>query len=334
MFGQANQLPKFEELYQLLRTNSGSLSDSELNQAAVKGLLDELQAQVVLVTNAAPDNADTTNALIQASVFNESFAYFRVGKIEGAFDKTLKEDYQKLVSTNKLKGAVLDLRYANGTDYSAAAKAADLFIKTEQPLLHWGEKSANATAKTDAIALPVAVLVNHQTAGAAEALAGILRETQVGLVIGANTAGQASVFKEFELANGHRLKIATAPVKLGDGEEIPKDGLKPDIQVSVSAEDEKAFYDDPYRALPKPASLTGSDTNNLAGNSDTNRPRRRLNEAELVRMQREGVSFDPEISSRPERKPEPSKPMVTDPALVRALDVLKGLSIVQQSRRL
>jgi hypothetical protein len=70
---------------------------------------------------------------------------------------------------------------------------------------------------------------------------------------------------------------------------------------------------------------------NLAGASGTNRPpRRRINEAELVRAQREGR--EPGDETNRTARPEPPRPVVTDPALVRALDLLKGLALVQQFR--
>ena len=60
----------------------------------------------------------------------------------------------------------------------------------------------------------------------------------------------------------------------------------------------------------------------------TNRAARRtrFNEAELVREHREGIS-EADVTSLREREPE--KPLVNDPALVRALDLLKGLALVR-----
>jgi C-terminal processing protease CtpA/Prc len=330
-----NQLPKFDELYQLLRTNGSGLTETELNRAAVQGLLQQLQSQVVLATNST-SSAANSNLLSKVSVLENSFAYFRIGKIESGLNESFKTAYQKLISSNKLKGLVLDLRYANGTDYEASAKTTDLFIKNQQPLLRWGESSANATTKTNAVGVPVAILINHQTSGAAEALAGMLREAQIGLVIGTNSAGQASVFKEFTLSNGQRLKIASAPVKLGNGKEIPSDGLKPDIEIALSVEDEKAFYDNSYRTFPR--QISSGNTNNLAEGSDTNRPRHRLNEAELVRLQREGTPLDQEFSAKELLKEvgantDSKNPALSDPVLLRALDLLKGLAVIQQTRR-
>jgi C-terminal processing protease CtpA/Prc len=336
-FAQAEPLPKFDEIFQLLRANGNGLTETELNRAAVQGLLQQLQSQVVLATNATA-SATISNLLSKVSVLENSFGYFRFAKIENGLDEKFKTSYQKLLSTNKLKGLILDLRYANGTDYAAAAKTADLFIKTPQPLLHWGESSASATAKTNAISIPIAILINHQTAGAAEALAGMLREAQIGLILGTNSAGQASVFKDFPLSTGQRLEIASAPVKLGDGKQIPSDGLKPDIEIALGAEDEKAFYEDSYRILPR--QITSSDTG-VSENSDTNRPRRRLNEAELVRLQREGTPLDQDFSAAELSKEEQGKrlaaesknPALSDPVLLRALDLLKGLAVMQQTKR-
>ena len=110
--------------------------------------------------------------------------------------------FQQLGATNKLKGLVLDLRYTSGKDYEAAAAVADLFVSKERPLLNWGKGIVRSSSKTDAIEVPVAVLVNGQTAGAAEALAAVLREAGSGLVLGSRTAGQAMIAEEFPLKNG------------------------------------------------------------------------------------------------------------------------------------
>ena len=317
-------LPKFEELYQLLRTN-GTLGETELNRAAVQGLLDQLHSQVVLGTNASAG----TKLMSTNSVFDDSFACFRIEKIESGLNETFQSAYAKLLSANKLKGLILDLRYATGTDYEVAAKTADLFISTEQPLLRWGEASARSSTKTNAITFPVAILVNHETSGAAEALAAMLREAQVGLVLGTNTAGRASVFKEFKLSDGQTLQIASSPVKLGNGKEIPTEGLKPDIEIALNSAEERALYENPYRMIAKPTLISNSNTNSATGNADTNRPRHRLNEAELVRMQREGLNTDPDVVEKA-KDLGAIRPVLSDPTLIRALDLLKGLAVVQR----
>src|SRR5256885_4468027 len=81
----------------------------------------------------------------------------------------IKLAFNRLDSTNRLKGVVLDLRFADGQDYSTAASLVDRFLTREQPILDWADGAIHSTAKPDAIPVPVAVLVNRQTAGAAQA---------------------------------------------------------------------------------------------------------------------------------------------------------------------
>src|SRR5689334_23792872 len=53
----------------------------------------------------------------------------------------------------------------------------------------------------------------------AEALAAMLRHADVGLLIGTNSAGQASITRDFTLSNGDVLRVAVSPVKLARSEE-------------------------------------------------------------------------------------------------------------------
>src|SRR5262249_58292049 len=113
----------------------------------------------------------------------------------------------------------------------------------------------------------------------------------VGLLIGATTSGQASMAKEFALHTGQRLRIAVAPVQVGNGQTLPHTGLKPDIQVEVSPDDELAWFDDAYKVLSKPrrgAVAAATATNEVNVTSTNRASRRRINEAGLVRMLKEG----------------------------------------------
>ncbi len=64
----------------------------------------------------------------------------------------------------------------------------------------------------------------------------------------------------------------------------------------------------------------------------TNLPARstRLNEAELVREHEEGLDRDDDDEAPAAIRPEPAKPLVNDPVLARALDLLKGLALVRK----
>ena len=136
-----------------------------------------------------------------------------------------------------------------------------------------------------------------------------------------------------DLSNGQRLRIATGQVRVGNGKILSASGVAPDIEVLLSGDEEKAYFADASKVLARPtASLRA--TNNPASAASTNRAsRRRLNEAELVRMQREGLSPDEQevTAPGPQTEKDGSEPVVRDPALARALDLLKGIAIVERS---
>lgn len=327
----------FQEVYQLLKANLAGATEAELNQAAVRGLLDQLAAKVSIVGEPSKVAIESgTNASVTVAVFDRNYGYFRFNRLATITADDFQVAFNQLRSTNVLKGLVLDLRFTGGQDYGAAVALADRFLGTAQPLVDWGEGWKQSTAKTNAITLPVAILVNRKTTGTAEALAGILRHREVGLLIGTNTAGQASMAKEFALKSGQRLRLAIAPVKVADGKELPFTGIKPDIEVDVSPEDELTWYEDAYKVVSKPTRPTSVATNDLAASTTNRAPRRRMNEAELVRMNRDGQATDRDVpvTNAAGRTFEPAVQVVNDPALARALDLLKGLAVVQQFRSL
>jgi hypothetical protein len=333
--GETNDLPHFQEILRLLRANLPNVNDEELNRAAVQGLLSRFYPRVILVTNDSPASPSAETPLIsKATTYDKSYGYLRVAQVATGLAEQIRAEYEKLNSTNKIKGLVLDLRFADGQDFTAAANAADKFLSKEQPLISWEGGSVSSTAKSDAIDVPVGVLIHGQTAGAAEALAAVLRETAGSVLIGARTAGQAHVFKEFNLTNGQRLRIATGQVQVAKGKTLSANGVAPDIEVRVESEEEKAYFADAFGLPTRPLAALRA-TNAPPQSGSTNRDRRRVNEAELVRLQREGRTSDEDDLAAPGllRTAEPSEPIVRDPALARALDLLKGLAIVERTER-
>lgn len=324
-----NPAPDFNEVYALIRAHLSGVTDTDLNRTAVQALISALGPKVCLVTDQGVPHAGPSPFVSQTNVFDGKIAYLRVAQVGDGLAPELRRAYDSALASNKLEGLVLDLRYAGGTDYAAAAATADLFARKEQPLLNWGNGVVRSKAKTNAITLPVAILVNRQTAGAAEALGSVMRETGSGLLLGSPTAGEAAVTREFALNNGARLRIATAAVQVGESTLLSANGVKPDISVEVSPEDERAYYADAYKALSKRPLLAGTLSPLTIPAAGTNRTARRprFNEAELVRERREGSS--PDLEAPDTRVPEPEKPLVRDPALARALDLLKGLAVVR-----
>jgi len=321
---EATAAPDFQQVYDLLRANLAGMSDAELNSAAVKGLLTRLHGRASIVGGPAETTGSQGGTeLVKAAVLESNLAYLRVGQVGDGLANQVNAAYHAMTATNKIVGLTLDLRFADGNDYAAAVATVDLFVTKKMPLLEWGNGTEASQPAKEPISGPLVVLVNGGTSGAAEALAAALREANAGLIIGNPTAGLAMTTRDFPLKNGERLRIATNPVKLGNGVVISR--VSPDIAVTVSLDDERAYLKNPYATRAPNNSLSAIVTNNLLSFVD------HTSEADLVR-QKVKDGDHPVASPLPPASKEPQKPVIEDPVLARALDLIKGLAIVHESR--
>ncbi len=329
-----NAPPDFREVYDLIRAHLAGQSDAELNQAAVRGLVDQLRGKVSLVTGKSDDGAGASTSeapLVLPALYDGSVACLRVGRVAEGLAGKAAAAWKSLDGSNQLTGVVLDLRFATGHDYAAAVATAGLFISKDLPLLDWGNGLVHSKANNDAITLPLVVLVNHQTADAAEALAAVLREDARAVILGSTTAGEATIGRDFPLKNGQYLRIATAAVKLGNGQTLSASGVKPDIQITLKPDEEKAYYAEPFKEFSA-SSGPGDDTTNLNATNQTPHPH--LTEADLIRERKERPGMELQYEPMPDGADGApralEKPVVRDPVLARALDLVKGISAFRQ----
>jgi hypothetical protein len=230
---------------------------------------------------AAPilSRADASNiALTKSEILESNVLYLRVSHIAAGLPDEIGAANRALTATNKIAGTVLDLRFADGDDATAATATVNLFAAQK---------------------LPLAILVNNGTSGAAVTLATALRNARAGLVFGSVPAA-----------------------------------VKPDIAVEETPADEKKFFKNPYAepATNEVAALAG--TNNLLPWVD------HTTEADLVRAKiKDGDEDEGPLPSGPVRlfssPPPPQavespKPVIRDPVLARAVDLIKGLAIVRE----
>lgn len=326
-----NTAPDFKEVYDLVKTHLAGTTEADLDKAAVFGLIQQLHTRISLEGKGAGASVELESPLLaRASMFENGIGYLRFSRIAGNVAEKVSSAIKDLGATNRLKGLILDLRFADGRDYAAAVAVADLFLSKEAPMLDWGNGVVKSKAKTDAITLPITVLVNQKTVAAPEAVAGILRQADRGVVIGTNTAGEATMDQMFPLKNGQSLRIATSTVRLGSGDAMSANGLVPDVVVSVSSEDEKAYYADPYKDLSRPSALLTS--LGAPQSNGTNRTRLRPTEADLIKERKANPGREVGYSVDPSREGQAEKPVVRDPALARALDLLKVISVLQAGK--
>jgi carboxyl-terminal processing protease len=155
-------------------------------------------------------------------------------EVRAAVDKMLKEG---------AKGIVFDLRHNGGGLVTEARLVASIFLPDGPIVTTRGrsQPTVTLTAVGDAIptSIPVAVLVDKDTASSAEIVTGALQDRHRATVVGTHTFGKG-VFQEVTpLSNGGALDITVGEFFLPSGRNLGGGGIKqgagitPDISVAA-----------------------------------------------------------------------------------------------------
>ncbi|MEW6540878.1 MAG: S41 family peptidase [Bacillota bacterium] len=144
---------------------------------------------------------------------------------------------------SRMRGLILDLRDNPGGDLMAAVEVADLFVD-DGPIVHIDYRTGEDEtyyAEKHRLEVPLVVLVNRTTASAAEIVAGAVKDTDSGVLVGTQTYGKGVVQNVFPLRNGAGLKLTTARYLTPSGYDLNQMGIEPHIQV----EEADDFESDP-----------------------------------------------------------------------------------------
>lgn len=311
-------LPPPDRLLPQLRTRLG-MATNEFDRAASLALLEKFGGTVV-DTAAEPPAPEAGDVLAGRRRFDGDILYLRVGLVSAGLAPQLRATLEDADWTRNAVGLVLDLRFARGSSFEAAGRAGGLFSGDAGEILDWG--MGRTTADGAAIwTKPVSVLVNEETRGAAGALAALLRREASAILVGRATGGDIAVIEEIDLDGGGRIRLPLAAIRLGDGSVLPRGGVEPDILVRGTTEEDRLHLEDPFAPVPR----GGSSGPGKTDSENASLPRRRVNEADLVRAQREGLLPG---DAKTEVK---ASPTVRDPALARGLDLLRGVAILRKS---
>jgi carboxyl-terminal processing protease len=133
------------------------------------------------------------------------------------------------------KGIVLDLRSNPGGDLSEGVSVSSIFLKKGQPVVSTKgrtqpEQKFNAEGGAIPQNIPVVVLVDRNSASAAEITTGALRDNGRAEVVGEKTFGKG-VFQSVEpISNGGILKITAGLYYLPKGENLGGHGIEPSVK--------------------------------------------------------------------------------------------------------
>jgi carboxyl-terminal processing protease len=133
---------------------------------------------------------------VDGEMLRDGVGYVRILTFQETTLQELKDALLEL-QTNQMKALVLDLRGNSGGTFETAVQVAELFLPsgvivvTESPLRRFNR--TYRAHNPHALTLPLVVLIDGDTASAAEVLAGALKENQRATLIGSPTYGKGSI---------------------------------------------------------------------------------------------------------------------------------------------
>ena len=118
--------------------------------------------------------------------------------------------------------------------YAGVAVAGMLVPKG--PIVSVVDKNGNKyeeTSSLEKVKYPLAVLVDHGSASAAEIVAGAIKDTKSGKLFGTKTFGKGSVQSVYRLDSNTAVKITVAKYYTPSGVSIHNVGIEPDVKVEL-----------------------------------------------------------------------------------------------------
>jgi carboxyl-terminal processing protease len=162
--------------------------------------------------------------------------YIRLGEFSSHAAEQMRRAIRDLVSQGA-EGFVLDLRGNPGgllqssIDISRMWIEAGDIVRTVDRNGSSRETSANHTALTE---LPLAVLVDGNSASSSEILTGALMDNRRATVVGSQTFGKALVQSVHALDNGAGLSVTIAHYYTPAGTDISHRGITPDVEINLT----------------------------------------------------------------------------------------------------
>jgi len=186
---------------------------------------------------------DFQSPTVQSLRLEHDILYLRIYQFGEATQQEF--DAQLKAGLPGTKGIVLDLRDNGGGFVSAAAAVISRFVASGEAFEQRGRDGEVDKTTVDgndlAAQLPLVVLVNESTASASEIVSGSLQARGRARLVGAKTFGKGSVQIDYRLDNGGDLHLTVAHWYLPNGRTIDKQGLTPDVPVTLP--DRQSMFD-------------------------------------------------------------------------------------------
>ncbi len=218
------------EATELLRGDLGSVVHVQVRRGEENLTFQAVRAKVLLHS-------------VTAGIVGEDIGYMSISNFYEATDGDVRAMWEAIQEEcPQVKGLVVDIRDNPGGLVNAAVRTADLFLDQGKAIMHY-EKRGEIIATFEAtegveIDVPTVVLVNENTASAAEIFAAALKDHHAATVVGDTTYGKGAAQVVYSLENGASLKLTVYHFLSPEGNLIHQVGVSPDITIHNSSEAE------------------------------------------------------------------------------------------------
>lgn len=225
--------------------NGEDITDTEL-QDVVSMIKDNEDKDVVLTVQRKGEDTQEITVKVSnvelPSVFgemlDENTGYIQITEFKGV----TVEQYEEIFADLKEQGMerlVVDLRDNPGGLLNVVC---DILrdILPEGLIVYTEDKNGNRSEETcdgkNPLDMPLAVLVNGNSASASEIFAGAVKDYGLGTIVGTTTYGKGVVQSIRQLSDGSAVKLTIANYYTPKGNSINKTGIRPDVEVELSPE--------------------------------------------------------------------------------------------------
>ncbi|MEA5466268.1 S41 family peptidase [Leptothoe sp. PORK10 BA2] len=238
----------------LVNGSSTDFLSAEHTSQLLRGETDT-QVTLTIERNGEPETIILSRARLEVRTVNAKLAAqngINVGYIRlDEFGAHAAEQMEVAIGDLSAQGAeafVLDLRDNPGGLLQASIDICRMWLR-RGPIVRTVDRtgdseeiSANRTHLTE---LPMAILVNGDSASSSEIVTGALGDNDRAIVVGSPTFGKALVQSLHGLSDGSGIAVTVAHYYTPNGTDISRKGITPDIHVDLSTDQRNALANDP-----------------------------------------------------------------------------------------
>ena len=175
-----------------------------------------------------------------------NIGYIRISSFNAKTPEQFSTALNSLNSSG-VKAFVFDVRHNDGGLMTAVRPMLNRLIPAAAvataEYTNGVRKTLIETDSEESVTLPITILVDNDTASAAEVFAVALRDEHGAQLVGTQTAGRAALQSTYEFSDGSALVLTTANIIPSRSERFDGVGLKPDYIIELPA-------DMPFEIMP------------------------------------------------------------------------------------